>query len=174
MSRTFLIAGAAAAGALNVAACSAPAAVVEGWREPTSEELRNLAAERNAQSPDQPPPITSVGGDFNGDGKRDRVALLIDEGGHRFAPYMFDGAGAPPLRLDRGDARGRMYRYSLGALPANLMYASCVESAADPRECEKDKGVRGKILFFYEVNRGGQMFVWDETGVRERPVPENL
>lgn len=163
--------GAAILLALGAAACEAepPPATVEGWRELTKSEVKAASAERLADDPETPPLKTAVRGDFNGDGRSDRVAFLVTDDGRRFAPYFFDGAGASPFELTGGDAFGRLWRYNLAVTPPGLAYGSCIETK-DEAECQDEKRLIGPTIVFFEVNRGGTVIAWNGTRFEERPI----
>jgi hypothetical protein len=172
MPRPHLLAGGAFAALATVllVACQAPLPEVKGWRRITSAEAQALTEARRAEHPEQPAPVTEIQGDFNADGKPDRVVLMVNEAEDRFSPYLFDGAGAAPTELVRGDSRGRMSRYSLATLGAGAVYDFCIEDGHDEASCERDKALRGQIILFYEVDNGGSIFAWNGASFVERTI----
>ena len=163
---------AVALAALLLAACQAPAPEVAGWRRLTGDEVRALTEARRAEHPEQPPPSTETRGDFNGDGHEDRVVLLVNETEKRFAPYVFDGAGAPPVELAPGDTRERLYRYSLLALPSGAREAMCGDGALDSSDCRRGaESMRSPVIVFFEVDHDGSLFLWNGAGYAARPMP---
>lgn len=164
------VGAAVALAAILLAACQAPLPQVQGWRQITSGEAQALTEARRAEHPEQPPPITEVQGDFNSDGKPDRVVLMVNEAENRFAPYLFDGAGAAPAELVHGEARGHMSRFSLGVLPAGAAYDFCIEDSHDEASCERDKALHSPVILFYEVDNGGSLFAWNGVSFVERTI----
>jgi hypothetical protein len=172
--RTKLAALAAILTAGGLAACQPPLPTVEGWRELTAEEFKTLAAERRADDATTPPPVISVGGDFNGDGKRDRVAFLVSDANAQFTPYMFDGAGGPPTPLAHGDARSRMWRYSLAVLPPGILYGICQEEAEEGRNCARDAPSTTPAIVFFEFNHGGSSIAWNGSNYVEHHLSDHV
>jgi hypothetical protein len=172
MPRVQILSVGAAVGlaAILLAACEAPLPEVAGWRAPTSAEIQSMIEARRAE---QPEPVTQVRGDFNGDGKPDRVALLVNETEDRFAPYLFDGAGAAPAELVHGEARSHMYHYSLAVLPAAAVYEFCTEDGHDEASCDRDKALHSPVILFFEVDNGGSLFAWNGVSFVERTIRGN-
>ena len=82
--------------ALILAGCQPDKPLVDGWRPLTRLETKQLGEQRIAEEYYDPGPRPSISGDFNGDGKSDRVMFMVDDAGERFEPYFIDGAGAAP------------------------------------------------------------------------------
>lgn len=158
---------------LALGGCQPDKPLVEGWRPLTRLEVKQLGEKRIAEENYDPGPRPSISGDFNGDGKSDRVMFLVDAAGERFEPYFVDGAGAPPARLTRGDKFDNLWRYNLFRLPSKMAYGMCVEEGyrepvADPGECEPFKETRTPVVVVTHLDQGGQVFFWANGGFAER------
>jgi len=151
--------------------CEAPLPKVEGWRQLSGREIASLTDARRAEHPEQPPPRVEVTGDFNGDGKPDRALLMVNQAGDRFAPYVFDGAGAAPVAVAGEEARDRLYRYSLAVMPEGSVYGFCDEGSLDTTNCEGLKSLRGAALIFFEVDNGGSIYGWDGSSYQGHKMP---
>lgn len=148
--------------ATGLAACQPDKPLVEGWRPLTNLEIKELGEKRIAEE-EFGPLKTSVSGDFNGDGKTDRVLFLVDEAKTRFDPYFIDGAGAPPEQLTRGDRADKLWRYTLFKIPHKLAYGMCMEDyreTFDRKRCAPFKAIAAPVVVLTEVDRGAQAFYW--------------
>ena len=157
--------------ALALAACGAgDFASVDGWRPLTAVEMRDLMKERAANDPMTPPIKTSVWGDFNGDGARDRALFLLNAAGDRFEPYVLHGGGGAPDRLAPGDTRDRLWRYQLATMPGRSVYGFCMEESPDEESCNRFKTVQTPVIIFFEVNNGGSIYYWQNSYYTERRI----
>ena len=158
--------------ALILAGCQPDKPLVDGWRPLTRLETKQLGEQRIAEEYYDPGPRPSISGDFNGDGKSDRVMFMVDDAGERFEPYFIDGAGAAPEKLTRGDKFDKLWRYNLFKLPSRLAYGMCIEEGyrkpSHPSECEPFMEVRTPVIVFTELDEGGQVFYWANGGFTER------
>lgn len=155
----------------SLAGCEADKPLVEGFRPLTRLEAKQLDERRIAEK-NYDPSRVSISGDFNGDGKSDRVMFLVDEAVERFEPYFVDGAGAAPEKLTRGDKFDKLWRYNLFKLPSKIAYGMCIEEGyrkpSDPGECEPFKEIRTSVIVVTELDEGGQVFYWANGGFTER------
>lgn len=115
---------------IAVSACGAPKSAESGWRRmaPAEVEAVNKVALKQNDFL-RAPPTFSVSGDFNGDGRRDEAAFMVN--GQEAALFFLSGTGAAPARLSEPRDRAELANTSLAVLRPGVHPTACSRGIGD-------------------------------------------
>jgi len=144
----------------SAAACAAPS-LPRGWREATAAERAELLQEsRKAGGPTHQK--LAVEADFDGDGRTDRAAILLNDARRVFAPFVARAATGRYEQLDEGDRITSLWNYTLEVEPPGTHETACARGHGDDRSpCRKQVRNRWPALGFAVMESSYQIYFWD-------------
>ncbi len=149
--------------ALALAACQPPTpnAELPTWTEVTADVRASVPAADPTL--DRHPRLRdAVRGDFNGDGQRDKFALMTQPEGGRVALYFFDGAGAAPVEMIDAGHRGDLPEIGLLMLPKGSAHEICMIYAMQGElACEAEKAFDTPVLVYAKRGESARVIVWN-------------
>lgn len=96
-----------------------------GWRAATSADVDAVAARLQLTATERfPGQQLSAIGDFDGKGRSDRAAVLVDEKGARLGVFVFRGAGGAAQRIEDEPIDG-LVNIGLNTAPAGKFATVC-------------------------------------------------
>lgn len=142
-----------------LAACSNSKSLPEGWRLPTSEELKDTWRNESESR------YTAVKGDFNGDGIIDEAKLLVRKDGTGFGVFAFVSQKGHSFKIYQLDEMkdGRLVQ-AMGikkAAPGSYKTA-CGKGYWD---CQKDEApeiiIKNEAIDYFKTESANSFFYWD-------------
>jgi hypothetical protein len=146
---------------LALASCSREAASQQdGWRAATAADFVPLT--RQVTDPDQPrPQAREVTADFDGDGKADKAAIMVNPSASRAAVFVFHGgSGRRTLVADYPLEVLASMELSV-AKPGDYVTACARGLGDDGAPCKPKLHARWPAIEVAFLERGSEMYAWE-------------
>lgn len=152
--------------ALTVTGCGERGGTPSGWRPATRDDVQAQLAQLALDAESTPPAdqAQEVRGDFDGDGRIDRAALLVNNKAKSFALFVLR-SGRPPLRLTPDKSLSALWNTGLKIAPPGHYATACSRGAGAADEpCTPAIDARYPAIEFETYESSVQIFAWMGEG----------
>jgi len=152
----------AVAAIATVGACSNVGGA-PGWRLATAADVAKLARDQTIPASEVPvDQKLAVSADFDGDGREDKAALMLNDGKGLRALFVFPGAGGAPIQLTAGEASNDLWNQGLGLVEPGVYATACGKGMGDAAApCRPKLTLRNSAVELFTYEAGGVAFFWN-------------
>lgn len=152
--------------AVTVAGCGERGGGPSGWRPATRDDIQAQLAQLALDAESTPPSdqTQDVRGDFDGDGRIDRAALLVNDKAKTFALFV-TRSGRPPVRLTPDQPLSALWNTDLKIAPPGHYVTACSRGlGAEDEPCKPAVDARYPAITLETYESSVQIFAWTGKG----------